>query len=354
MATKIPPNPYKVIPIPPGYRRALPTEISPRVQRGAVQALQNCLPIGKRQAAIIDGKLYEYITEGHYDDHVTAPGKPIWHPGISTIVPKVQPKNLKEILNQDLRNAQFTQSFRSSAMSGESGRGLWASIKNWLFAPMPTVTPRPVPKVIDNSAATALLLASRANGDPTEEDLESLHCGDGEDAVFGDDYGDDVGDDMGDEFGATRRRVKAKAKANIRFNAKLKATAGKRPAPRKPAPRPAAKKLIAKKPPARPWKPAARPAAKPVAKPTAAKPSFFRPAVTPAPATFQPSPVAPEQQMEEELLAPMQETPVQAAPEVEAAMDSYEAPAEETPETADEGSDTYDETAIGKDYCIGG
>lgn len=61
-----------------------------------------------------------------------------------------------------------------------------------------------------------------------------------------------------------------------------------------------------------------------------------------------------EQEMPEQEM-PEQEAFEEEGPseEVEAAMDSYEDEegGEETPETADEGSDTYDETAInGEDY----
>jgi hypothetical protein len=38
----------------------------------------------------------------------------------------------------------------------------------------------------------------------------------------------------------------------------------------------------------------------------------------------------------------------------ESALDAYEMPAEETPETADEGSDTEDLSAVGSEFCISG
>lgn len=110
MATDNRPKIPAVVQIPAGYRRAKPSEITPKVQAFARQALTSARPIGKRQAARIDGKQFEAITEWHYDDHVPNPdksNKPWWHPGISIIVPitpvpeaklssasKAQPKKL--------------------------------------------------------------------------------------------------------------------------------------------------------------------------------------------------------------------------------------------------------------------
>lgn len=88
MATR-PPIP-KVVQIPAGYRRALPKEITPAVQAFARQALMRAQPIGKRQAARVEGKPFEAITEWHYDNHVPDPkggNSEWWHPGISIIVP---------------------------------------------------------------------------------------------------------------------------------------------------------------------------------------------------------------------------------------------------------------------------
>jgi hypothetical protein len=77
MATR-PPIPA-VVKIPPGYRRAKPGEITPAVQAFARQALKQARPIGKRQAARVEGKQFEAITEWTKD--------PWWHPGISIVVP---------------------------------------------------------------------------------------------------------------------------------------------------------------------------------------------------------------------------------------------------------------------------
>lgn len=254
MAKAIPKNPYKVVPLPAGYRRALPKEITPKVQRAAVRALQQCLPLGKMQATEVDGKLYMFITEGHYDDHVTKPGKPIWHPGISTVVPINQPQPVK-VASQSVRDAQF---INMSRMTGENdssfeGESLWAAFKRWLRTPAAPSTPRPAPtaaqkKQADDAAAAALVLSQmRGDGfygrptrkpklslaerrakfaafrarmgeevidDPNyradvgfefgaEENLESLYAADElYDAVNGEDFEmDSVGTDFGDDFG---------------------------------------------------------------------------------------------------------------------------------------------------------
>jgi hypothetical protein len=81
------------VPMPAGYRRLTVAETTPAVTEFAKQALLSALPIGKRQAQIIGGKLVEAITEWHYDNHVPnklAPGEPFWHPGISMITPSKQ------------------------------------------------------------------------------------------------------------------------------------------------------------------------------------------------------------------------------------------------------------------------
>lgn len=85
-------KPPAVVALPAGYRRLTPAETTPAVTQFARQALRQALPIGKRQAQIVGGKLVEALTEWHFDDHVPnklAPGEPFWHPGISMITPKV-------------------------------------------------------------------------------------------------------------------------------------------------------------------------------------------------------------------------------------------------------------------------
>ena len=83
-------KPPAYVPIPAGYRRLTVAETTPAVTEFAKLALRSALPIGKRQAQIIGGKLVEAITEWHYDNHVpnkAAPGEPFYHPGISMITP---------------------------------------------------------------------------------------------------------------------------------------------------------------------------------------------------------------------------------------------------------------------------
>lgn len=275
MATKTPPIP-KVVPIPKGWRRALARECAPVVLRAAVRALQQALPIGKLQATPINGRTFGFLTEWHYDDHVTAPGKPIWHPGISTIVPIKEP---------------------------------------------PTVTRQQ----IDNLIATTMYnRSSKVSGEPVTL----------EDVMFGADsteYDAVHGDDFGDEFGV---RVRARSKVNIKARGKLKAKIAPKPKQKskpRPAPRPAPKRP-------------ARPAPRSPAKSTPTRSNFplgtsaSRPAYTPPFSTpqAQPQEMAPEtDDYAEDMLA----------------LDTSEFPTEETPETADEGSDTFDPSAIG--YEIG-
>lgn len=85
MATK-PPIP-KVVPIPGGFRRATPKEISKPVLDFARVALTHALPIGKQQTTSVDDKLFCALTEWHYDNHPSgSKGPPYWHPGISMLV----------------------------------------------------------------------------------------------------------------------------------------------------------------------------------------------------------------------------------------------------------------------------
>jgi len=419
MAQARPKNPYKVVPLPAGYRRALPKEITPKVQRAAVRALQQCLPLGKLQATEVDGKLYAFVTEGHYDDHVTKPGKPIWHPGISTIVPIKQPQPVK-LASQAVYDAQFINQSRMTGeddMSNFEGEGFWSRFKRWLTEPASATAARPAQtaaqkKAADDAAASALVLsgmrgefggrkarrtpaqlkaimaARRARiaadethflgdfgDDPFEEDLESTVAADEcYDAVEGDDFGTD---DFGDEFGASKRKFKIKkglkafAKGSLAVSTGGLSLAASKKARKKIASKRgralgaavltgglslASKKqrkaIAAKK----------RPAPRPVAKrPVATRPAAARPGTPPrTTATKTDSPLGPSAPFDETMTAPAandgfapepveMEAPEQmeASPEVEAAMDDYEAEGgEETPETADEGSDTYDETAI--------
>jgi hypothetical protein len=315
MAQVRPPSPYKVVPIPAGYRRATPKEITPKVQRAAVRALQQALPIGKMQATEVDGKLYTFVTEGHYDDHVTQPGKPIWHPGISTLVPTVQPKT---------GSAAASDKLYAQAQAIKSKKG----------------------KVAGDEFGDDVHFTGDFGDDPTEEDLESTYAADElYDAVHGDDFGDD---DFGDEFGASRRkgRAKAKAKANVSVKVKGKVSVGKKPARKGPAARKAAarrgpgvRKAVAR-PAVTPQK-VATPAITPQKVPTSAR-------TTP---TSTDSPLGPSAPFDDTAIMPLDmgpqaAEPQEASPEVEAAMDNYAEGGEETPETADEGSDTYDASAV--------
>jgi hypothetical protein len=441
MAQAIPKNPYKVIPIPAGYRRALPKEITPKVQRAAVRALQQCLPIGKLQATEVDGKLYAFITEGHYDDHVTKPGKPIWHPGISTLVPIKQPASVTQKASDALyaQAASIVQPAGRSGlwtgrvtgedgMSNFEGEGLWGWFKKCFgSAPKTAVVggesgynqsdafggrmPRKPKKSLAERRA---IMAARRAKMGLEEDLESTYAADElYDAVNGEDFGDDCGEDVvfGDDFGKFnfKKAVKKAAKGSLAISTgglSLAASKKGRKIVKKVAKKAVSKKGLAaiatgglsiaaqkknralsaavltgglslaaksqRKAVARrvaPKKAAPRPVARvvarPVARPTAARPTPPRTTATKtdsplgpsapfddtmmqAPASndgFAPEPMemeAPEQ-MEAEAPEQMEE----ASPEVEAAMDDYESEGgEETPETADEGSDTYDESAI--------
>lgn len=96
MATP-PTKPPAVVPVPAGFRRATAKEVTPHVQAFARKALSACLPIGKQQAADVDGKVFMALTEWHYDDHVGNPGKPIWHPGISIFTP-IAPKTKTQVV----------------------------------------------------------------------------------------------------------------------------------------------------------------------------------------------------------------------------------------------------------------
>lgn len=464
MAQAVPKNPYKVVPIPAGYRRALPKEITPKVQRAAVRALQQCLPLGKLQATEVDGKLYAFVTEGHYDDHVTKPGKPIWHPGISTIVPINQPKPVK-IASQAVYDAQFINQSRvtgEDGMSNFEGEGFWSRFKRWLSEPVAAPAPRtPMTaaqkKKADDAAAAALVLSgmrgesgyeqsgvfggrkpmrslaerkarfaairARLQGE-IEEELASRYAADElYDAVSGEDFGDENGDtitgeadaEFGDDFGkfSFKKAVKKAAKGSLAISTgglSLAASKKGRKKLKKVAKKAVSRKGLAaiatgglslaaqkknralsaavltgglslaaksqRKAVARrvaPKKAAPRPIARTVARPVAARPAVARPtAARPTPPRTTPtktdSPLGPSAPFDETMMAPASndayeaepvemeeaepmeaEAPEQmeASPEVEAAMDDYEAEGgEETPETADEGSDTYDETAI--------
>ena len=95
MATKVPPCP-KIVPIPDGYRRAKPEEVTKGVLAFARVALEHALPIGKQQTTVINDskkgpRTIIALTEWHYDNHPSGgKGPPYWHPGISMLVPKVQ------------------------------------------------------------------------------------------------------------------------------------------------------------------------------------------------------------------------------------------------------------------------
>lgn len=369
MAQKIPPCP-KYVPIPKGYRRALAKEITPVVQRAAVRALQQALPIGKLQATEVNGKVYAFQTEWHYDDHVTKPGKPIWHPGISTLVPTVQPKASSILASQSVRDAQFIQ---QSRMTGEEnvdntseigGEGFLRRFIRSLFNPpkIAPLPPKPAPTAVQTAASkkaqeelaqSLLVLGSQVRGDDEDslgDDEDSFDDDDEYDAVHGADFGDEMGDEDSygydefgfDEFGGRKKKkgkvkakgkVNVKAKGSIKFKGKVKAKAKRKPAPRSKA------------------RSASRPAPRPVVRP-AAKPAA-RPAPRPTP--FSPVAITPEEPIEE----PVFEEPIAEAlepdySEQENALEAYVMPAEETPETADEGSDSYDPSAIGNEYNICG
>jgi hypothetical protein len=441
MAQAIPKNPYKVVPLPAGYRRALPKEITPKVQRAAVRALQQCLPIGKLQATEVDGKLYAFVTEAHYDDHVTKPGKPIWHPGISTIVPINQPQPVK-LASQAVYDAQFINQSRMTGegdMSNFEGEGLWGWFKKCFgSAPKTAVVGGESgynqsdvfggKKVRRTPAQLRAIMAARRAKIKMgfEEDLESTYAADElYDAVNGEDFGDENGDEItsetgaefGDDFGKFnfKKAVKKAAKGSLAISTgglSLAASKKGRKIVKKVAKKAVSKKGLAaiatgglsiaaqkknralsaavltgglslaakkqrqaaaarlaaakKRPAARPVaRPVARPiAARPVARPTTARPVAARPFTPPrTTATKTDSPLGPSAPFDETMMqAPAsndayEAEPVEveeaepmemeASPEVEAAMDDYEAEGEEeTPESDDEDSDTDEETAI--------
>lgn len=94
-----PPN-IPVVPMPSGYRRAAPKEITKPVLTFANKALQHALPIGKQQTTTVAEKdgahhLVMALTEVHWDNHPPRPkqgfkayeGPEFLHPGISMLVP---------------------------------------------------------------------------------------------------------------------------------------------------------------------------------------------------------------------------------------------------------------------------
>jgi hypothetical protein len=452
MAQARPKNPYKVIPIPAGYRRALPKEITPKVQRAAVRALQQCLPLGKLQATEVDGKLYAFVTEGHYDDHVTKPGKPIWHPGISTLVPIKQPASVTQKASDALyaqaasiiqpagRSGLWTGRVTGEGdMSNFEGEGLWGWFKKCFgSAPKTAVVGgesgynqsdafggRQQMRTLAGRRARALAIRAKTRLG-LEEDLESTYAADElYDAVNGEDFGDENGDEItsetgaefGDDFGKFnfKKAVKKAAKGSLAISTgglSLAASKKGRKIVKKVAKKAVSKKGLAaiatgglsiaaqkknralsaavltgglslaakkqrqaaaarlaaakKRPAARPVaRPVARPiAARPVARPTTARPVAARPFTPPrTTATKTDSPLGPSAPFDETMMqAPAsndayEAEPVEveeaepmemeASPEVEAAMDDYEAEGEEeTPESDDEDSDTDEETAI--------
>ena len=97
-----PPN-MPSVPIPPGYRRATPKEITKPVLKFANVALQHALPIGKQQVTTVTNPdktqhLVMALTEVHWDNHPPRPkqgfkayeGPEFLHPGISMLVPDFQ------------------------------------------------------------------------------------------------------------------------------------------------------------------------------------------------------------------------------------------------------------------------
>jgi hypothetical protein len=298
-----PKNPYKVVPIPTGYRRALPKEITHPVQLAAVNALKNALPIGKLQSVQVDGKLYAFVTEGHYDDHVTKPGNKIWHPGISTLVPITQPKSLSAQASDNLYAQSKGINFQSR-VTGESGyyqsefagepwyKRLWNMIKppiSLIHNTVPTIQSS-TPTVSPSTAAALTVLAAQGVNNSY-------------DAVHGDDIGEDdsfdVGGEFGDEFGASKRRAVFVARGNLRT--------------------------------------------------TLRKSSTMKPSVSRSNTTKSDNPLGPS--------APFAGKP--SGDYVPTPIDNISLPPEETPETADIGSPTYDASAIGIDavdnrFCIRG
>jgi hypothetical protein len=283
MAQARPPCP-KVVAIPAGWRRAYPKEITPTVQRAAVTALRQALPIAKLQVTDVNGRMFGFLTEWHYDDHCTKPGQPIWHPGISTIVAIKEP-----------------------------------------------------PKV--NPAAVQQLIASTMTYDPSDSSYSTVAGEEDEshlDAVMGADFGEEHNDDESD-FGAVMTgRVKAKGSVNVSAQLKAKAAAA------------AKAKATAN---ARAQSAARARAAQAKAKPT---PSAARTTPTRTDSPTGPATRAPVTPRATGYIAPTAAFAPEAPQADEAQFDNYEMPSEETPETADEGSESYDESAIGAEFNISG
>ena len=87
-------GPPAVVPIPAGYKRARPHEVTKPVLAFANLALRHPMPIGKRVGTVINDHLGERMiiaqTEWHHDNHDNNPkgvGPATWHPGISILVP---------------------------------------------------------------------------------------------------------------------------------------------------------------------------------------------------------------------------------------------------------------------------
>ena len=98
-----PPSNIPVVPIPQGYRRATPKEVTKPVLKFAQKALEHALPVGKTQTAIVTNpdktqRLIMALTEVHWDNHPPRPkkgfkayeGPEFLHPGISLLVPDFQ------------------------------------------------------------------------------------------------------------------------------------------------------------------------------------------------------------------------------------------------------------------------
>jgi hypothetical protein len=145
MAKKAPPIP-KIVPIPAGYRRAKPIEVTKQVLDFARTALEHALPIGKQQSTAIIGPLTTNdeklgakgkigprmiiaLTEWHYDNHPAGgKGDPFWHPGISMLVPTNeqlhQPAPLARIFPTEQQGMpKSTNEFAGDGISGFSGEG---------------------------------------------------------------------------------------------------------------------------------------------------------------------------------------------------------------------------------------
>lgn len=364
MATKaIPPCPQNV-PVPPGWRRAKASELTNGAKAAAVVALQKAIPIGKLQAVNDGGKVFGFLTEWHYDDHVTKPGNKIWHPGISTLVPIKQPKQVTEA---DVRRLVAQTMTLNPSIAGEFGADEFGDEMG--------------DDVGDEMGADEFC---DDVGDDVGDDIGD-DVGDETGFDIGADYfGDDVGDDelhgeFGDEFGGRKKKrakARAKARAQARGNVKVTVKAGKpgkrgkhrgRPAPAPKRGRPAPSR-------GRPA-PAARPApARPGARPAPAAPassaaSPLRPSAMRTTDERTDSPLGPDATMPESMAPIAEQAPPEApamAPQQEdtsafdQAADAYKAQEEETPETADAEMNATDESAIegetffGADYCIRG